>query len=265
MRLSEHFNFSSGLSRLRTASIADVRRWATTLPAVASAPPTRTPTQALCEVFPGTTPEQAEAVQLELSGDRNLLSLLETAMLQRRGRPLVWQEWHPFLYGAIRVMCPQVVFETGIFDGRSSAVILAAMSRNAAGELVSIDLPARETIPDATDKMFNGTQTNLPEGCDPGWLVPDYLRERYRLHLGDSKELLPSLLKKYGQIDVFLHDSLHTYEHQSFEYWTAWSHIVNGGLLLSDDIFWSPAFHRFSRKKQAPYVSVGDFGAIRVG
>jgi hypothetical protein len=126
----------------------------------------------------------------------------------------------------IRIMRRQVVFETGVFDGRSSAAILSAMSRNATGELVSIDLPARGEIPDATDKMCGGAQTSLPKGCDPGWLVPDHLGGRYRLHLGDSKELLPSLLSQCGKIDILLHDSLHSYVHQSFEYRTAWAYIV---------------------------------------
>jgi hypothetical protein len=264
MQLSEHFNFSAGVKRLRSASFADVERWVSTFPAVLAAPPTLATTDAICQVFPDTTRIQAEALEAELSDDRSLLSQLEGTMLRKRNHPLVWQEWHPFLYGAIRIMRPMVVFETGVFDGRSSALILAAMSRNNSGELVSIDLPARATIPGATDKMFKGAQTNLPEGCDPGWLVPEHLRDRYRLHLGDSKELLPALLGQYGQIQVFMHDSLHTFEHQSFEYRTAWPHIENHGLLMSDDIFWSAAFHRFSKKKHVPYVNVGDFGIIRV-
>jgi len=184
-------------------------------------------------------------------------------MLQKRGRQMDWQEWHPFLYGAIRMMRPRVVLETGVFDGRSSALILAAMARNEVGELVSIDLPAIHEIPDATDRIRGGS--SLPKGCDPGWLVPEYLRERYRLRLGDSKELLPSLLRQYGKIDVFLHDSLHTYEHQWFEYRTVWPHMVEGGLFLSDDIFWSAAFHRFARQKRLTYVNLGNFGAARVG
>ncbi|MBS7618990.1 hypothetical protein KEJ25_10480, partial [Candidatus Bathyarchaeota archaeon] len=40
-----------------------------------------------------------------------------------------------------------------------------------------------------------------------------------------SREALPDLLRKLNQIDVFLHDSLHTYEHMSFEYETAWPFI----------------------------------------
>lgn len=264
MRLSEHFNLSAGVGRLRSASFADVKRWVSTFPAVVSAPSTLPTAEAIRRVFPGTSPEQARALEAEFSGDHSLLSDLEAAMQRRRNHQLVWQEWHPFLYSAIRIMKPKVVFETGVFDGRSSVLILAAMSRNQSGELVSIDLPARGTIPGATDKMFKGAQTNLPEGCDPGWLVPERLRGRYRLHLGDSRELLLSLLEQYGNIQVFLHDSLHTYEHQTFEYRTAWPYIEEGGLLMSDDIFWSAAFHRFSKKSGVQYVNVGDFGVIRV-
>jgi predicted O-methyltransferase YrrM len=263
--LSQHFNLSAGFSRLKSASSADVKRWITTLPVVLSAPAILGTVDALCKMFHDTTHDQAHVLASEFSGDRDLLSRLENSMLLKRGRQLNWQKWHPFVYGAIRIMRPQVVFETGVFDGRSSAVILAAMFRNATGELVSIDLPSREEIPNATDKMCGGTQTSLPKGCDPGWLVPDFLRDRYRLWLGDSKELLPSLLKQYGEIDVFLHDSLHTYEHQMFEYKTTWPHIVKGGMLLSDDIFWSPAFAWFARREHVPYLNLGDFGAIRVG
>lgn len=264
MQLSQHFNLSGGITRLRSASSTDLKRWITTLPAVLSAPSIIGTSDALCQIFQETTHDQADSLAAEFSGDRDLLSCLESSMLQKRGRQLNWQQWHPFLYGAIRIMRPNVVFETGVFDGRSSAVILAAMSRNAAGELVSIDLPAREEIRDATDRMCGGAQTSLPKGCDPGWLVPHYLRGRHRLHLGDSRELLPSLLKQYGRADVFLHDSLHTYEHQLFEYEAAWPYITKTGLLLSDDIFWSAAFHRFARRKHVPYVNLGDFGAIRV-
>jgi len=263
MRLWQHFKLTSAISRLRRASPADLKRWISTLPVVAFAPPVLGAVDALCQTFPNTTRDAAQKVAAEFSADAHLHSEVESRMLRKRGRRMDWQEWHRFLYGAIRIMCPRVVFETGVFDGHSSSVILAAMARNAWGELVSIDLPAVDEIPDSTHRMQGGT--SLPQGCDPGWLVPDYLRERYRLRLGDSKELLPSLLTQYGKVDVFLHDSLHTDEHQSFEYRTVWPHMVEGGLLLSDDIFWSTAFHRFAREKRVNYVNLHNFGAIRVG
>jgi hypothetical protein len=263
VHLSKYFNLSSGITRLRSASSADLKRWITTFPVVLSAPSILCTVDALCQVFHETTSEQAQMLEAEFSGDHTLHSHLEGAMFEKRRRPLNWQGWHPFLYGAVRIMRPQIVFETGVFDGRSSAVILAAMARNQTGELVSIDLPARKEIPGATDKMCGGMQTTLPKDCDPGWLVPDYLRDRYRLNLGDSRELLPLLLKRHGEIDIFLHDSLHSYDHQLFEYQAAWPYIVHSGLLLSDDIFWSTAFHHFTRKKRIPYVNLGHFGAVR--
>jgi hypothetical protein len=51
-----------------------------------------------------------------------------------------------------------------------------------------------------------------------GWIVPKSLRERWTLILGKVEDKLPSLLDEFEAIDVFYHDSLHTYEHMMFEY-----------------------------------------------
>ena len=260
MRLSDYYEFSDVVGRLRRASAADVWRWVSTLPALLSAPSPIDSVTALCQVFPGTTQSQALALQDELSADKNFFCALDCEMQKRRGRTVVRLGWHTFLYSAVRIVCPKVVLETGVFDGLSSSLILRALERNSAGTLVSIDLPAREMISDATDRMREGA---LPWHCDPGWIVPERLRERYRLHLGDSKELLPGLLKEYGKLDIFLHDSLHTYQHQFFEYEVAWPHLVRGGLLLSDDIFWSRAFHRFACRQKLQYLNAGNFGIVR--
>lgn len=162
----------------------------------------------------------------------------------------------------VRVARPGVIVETGVFDGESSAVILQALSDAGRGQLVSIDLPAGDPIPGSTDRM---RETRLPPGMAPGWLIPHSLRSRHRLELGDSRELLPKILSGYPGIDMFFHDSLHTLDHQLFEYRTAWPRLVPGGLLLSDDILWNAAFHRFCRAQRRRYVRVagGTFGAVR--
>ena len=64
-------------------------------------------------------------------------------------------------------------------------------------------------------------------------------------------------------IDIFFHDSLHTFEHMYFEYKTAWPHLSEAGILLSDDIYWSSAFHRFASEVGRPYLRVGRLGAVR--
>jgi hypothetical protein len=136
------------------------------------------------------------------------------------------------------------------------------MEDNGAGRLVSIDLPAHRPIAESTDAM---KESVLPDGCNPGWLIPDYLRHRHRhrLELGDSRKILSEILQKQSVIDIFLHDSLHSAEHMRFEYETAWPCLRSGALLLSDDSTWNPAFHTFSLVQCRKYVLVDDFAALR--
>jgi hypothetical protein len=94
--------------------------------------------------------------------------------------------------------------------------------------------------------------TYLPSGKEPGWLVPEWLHDSWRVHLGDSRDLLPSMLPGLPPVDIFIHDSLHTYEHMSWEFMTAYPFIRTGGLLLSDDALWNDAFKDFSDKVGTP-------------
>jgi hypothetical protein len=81
--------------------------------------------------------------------------------------------------------------------------------------------------------------------------------------MGRSSQVLPDLLAELGQIDVFLHDSEHTYETQKFEYETAWVYLREGGLLLSDDTGVTPAFSEFAREAQGTsFVYGGRFGIL---
>jgi len=138
----------------------------------------------------------------------------------------------PSLYLMVRLMKPLII-ETGVSSGASSAYILQALIDNKKGELISIDLP-----PDS-----------LPEGKESGWVVPRKLRDLWNLHIGDSKIILKQLLDKVGIIDVFLHDSLHTYEHMVWEFNTAWQFLRKGGLFLSHDVGANEAFFDFMKQK----------------
>ena len=48
-------------------------------------------------------------------------------------------------------------------------------------------------------------------------MVPDHLRGRWELRLGDARELLPLELERIGRLGLFFHDSLHSREHVLFE------------------------------------------------
>jgi len=144
----------------------------------------------------------------------------------------------PIVYACIRAMKPTVMVETGVASGSSTCYILHAMELNRKGLLYSIDLPnADKGAP-------------IPKDKETGWLVPFKLRHKWKLILGQSQEKLPLLLKDFGSIDAFLHDSEHTYETMMFEYKTVWPFLREGGILLSDDVRWNRAFNDFVRDKK---------------
>lgn len=227
---------------------------------VLTAPPVSSDMDAISVLFPNVTRDLIEACRTELLRNDRFFKGIDEKMLRTRNRLPVWQTSRDFLYMAVRLCKPQLVVETGVFDGLSSAVILQALTDNGSGTLISIDLPAFKPIKWSTHIW---RESRLPLHCQPGWVIPDDLRGRHQLLLGDSKEILPRVLQEHPKIDVFLHDSLHTFNHQYFEYRTVWPHLSDSGLLLSDDIFWSSAFARFCKQIGKAYVWLGGFGGVR--
>ena len=123
-------------------------------------------------------------------------------------------------YVLVKLLKPDIVVETGVGAGVSSWTILKAMEENGQGRLISIDLPTPNT-------------ELLPE---VGYLVPAELRHRWNLRFGPSHRLLPQVLTELVEIDMFQHDSRHSYSNQLREYQTAWPFIKTGGMLISDDV-----------------------------
>lgn len=157
-------------------------------------------------------------------------------------------EYHRALYTMIRILKPEIVIETGVFEGHSSLSILSALKENTKGFLYSIDLPS----PD------------LPSGKVPGWIVPEHLRKRWDLRAGNSSDLLPTLLEEVKDVDIFLHDSEHSYENMYWEYKTAWTHLRKGGLLLSHDVSQNAAFKDFAKHvSEEYYYMLKNLGGIK--
>jgi len=121
-------------------------------------------------------------------------------------------------YLLVRAMKPDIVVETGICYGASSAYILQALAENGRGELYSIDV---------------GNTCDEPPN---DFFIPERLTDRWRLIIGDSKKKLPQLLSKLRSIDVFQHDSPHSYEHMLWELDTAFAHLRPNGVLSSHDV-----------------------------
>jgi hypothetical protein len=142
---------------------------------------------------------------------------------------------------------PNLIIETGVANGYSSASFLKALAINKSGTLHSIDLHARGGV-------------TIPEDKSLGWVIPENLRNNWNLHLGSSDQLLVPLLQKHGPIDIFMHDSRHLYKTQMFEYKAAYPHIKHGGLLISDDATDNDAFLDFAEMQGLkPIIINGDY------
>ena len=143
------------------------------------------------------------------------------------------------LTGAIVLLRrPAIVIETGVAMGFSTAVILAAMADNDSGALHSIDLPPLQVDADTF----------------VGEVVPDDLRGRWTLHAGPTRILLPGLARKLAPIDLFVHDSDHSYAGQLEDYRAAWPHLAADGCLVSDDVS-NEAFTDFAAQVgERPYL-----------
>jgi predicted O-methyltransferase YrrM len=175
------------------------------------------------------------------------------------------------LYGVVRSLRPSLVVETGTASGFSSAYLLAALERNGSGRLISIDLPfegvpggeLRPVVPQTSIRLVDSSP--VPPGKESGWVVPDELRGRWDLRIGDASQLLPALLAEVDEVDVFFHDSLHSREHMLFELETVWPRVARGGVVAADDIFQRrhDALPAFARSVGRPFTTFGKLGFVK--
>ncbi len=172
------------------------------------------------------------------------------------------------LYSVARIIQPRVVIETGVASGRSSMAILHALAENKKGMLYSIDLPQfyDTKLPEKYITEEGNTELRgfVPSGKEPGWLVPEELRPRWKLILGDSNKELPLLLEKLDMADIFYHDGDHSYKTMFGEFESLWPRLPKGGFLFSDDVKWNDAWKDFMKSKTAfTSLAYRNFGIIR--
>jgi len=150
-----------------------------------------------------------------------------------------WPSLHCFgtyrvlLYSLIRELRPEIIIETGVLHGLSSAFYLQALEKNSFGKLISIDFPSIDK-PSGEDM----SKDILPYGCKSGWIVPTHLHKRWNLILGKTENILPQILSEKNKLGIFIHDSDHTWDNMMFELSYAWKYLVRGGFLICDNIDW---------------------------
>jgi predicted O-methyltransferase YrrM len=147
------------------------------------------------------------------------------------------------LYALTRWQRPAVVVESGGFIGMSSAFILKAF----------VD----EGL--TTAKLHS---IEWGEECEQGVLIPDELRPQFVPLRGKIEDFvegdqLPS------SIDMFLHDSSHSYRHMLWEFRAFWPRLREGGLLVSHDVHMNAAFPEFVAKTYAYDKKTGRLDAQR--
>ncbi|MGH2866203.1 MAG: class I SAM-dependent methyltransferase [Solirubrobacteraceae bacterium] len=179
---------------------------------------------------------------LETAGHRRWWSKPRPPFGKRRG-------W----YALARLTRPGLIVESGVHDGLGSLLLLRALELNtvegADGRLVSFDVnPAAGWI----------------AGSDPRWA----------LRIESSRTGLPALLAGGETVGMFIHDSLHTYEHERWELATAGAQLAADGVLISDNVHVTPAlsecsaelgldYHEFVEQPVAHFYPGAAMGAAR--
>jgi predicted O-methyltransferase YrrM len=123
--------------------------------------------------------------------------------------------YQPELADLIKRERPAIMIETGVESGYSTEHFLTAMDAVGVGHLFSCD-PA-------------------PSGF---YVAYPIVHPRFTFIQKASQEALDEIFKATGRVDLFLHDSDHSWECQTFEYEWAWQHVRAGGIIASDDTGW---------------------------
>ena len=155
-----------------------------------------------------------------------------------RAGPMSFQSWNDGDAGLVRaIWCltrhlkPKTVVETGVAHGVTSRCILEALGRSGDGHLWSIDLPPLE----------RSWRQQV------GAAVGDGFADRWTYIKGSSRRRLPALLSRIGQIDLFIHDSLHSERNVLFELDRAWAALSPNGAIVVDDVDANGGFRSFTQ------------------
>jgi predicted O-methyltransferase YrrM len=167
---------------------------------------------------------EVESYFVELESDSDLRTHIDSKLKaagRRRefdahisyGRRLGW-------YAFARILRPDVIVETGTEKGLGSVVFAAALLRNGNGRLVTIDIEASSGL------IIDGPYSRVVDR-----------------RIGDSVEIIRQL---DGPIDLFLHDSDHSREHEHAELLAVAGRLSDRAVVLSDNSHGTDALVKWS-------------------
>ncbi len=190
--------------------------------------------------YPGTNQEEFEDEIKELDEYvDNFLNKLESKKYPSKEKPYpidysINSDSRKFLYILCRIMKPENIIETGVAYGLSSIYILKALNKNNFGTLHSID------------SVFRPWQERNMIGS----IIPDELRKRWSFNFGSSNDRLQEVFNDINNVQIFIHDSLHTYKNMMFEFNCAEKNLGKDGIIISDDVLDNDAFFDFTNQKR---------------
>jgi methyltransferase family protein len=130
-------------------------------------------------------------------------------------------------YAIVRATQPELVVETGTHLGLGSCVLASALLRNGHGRLTTIDID--------------------PEA---GYLIGGPYASVIDRRTGSSVELLADT----RNVDIFLHDSLHTYDYETLELKAVEGNLSPGAIVLSDNAHDSAALSDWAERVGRHYL-----------
>jgi predicted O-methyltransferase YrrM len=141
--------------------------------------------------------------------------------LERMDVPLRGAGHFRLVHFLVRYLQPEVVLETGVGVGYTSAAILDAMERNGRGTLFSSDFP-----------YFRLDDPDRYVGC----LVADHLRDRWHLGLHGDRVNLAEFLPQIETLDLVHYDSDKSIGGRAFVFDAILPRLRPGGVVVMDDI-----------------------------
>jgi predicted O-methyltransferase YrrM len=174
---------------------------------------------------------QVRAWMQELENDSDLASHLTRRLSSNPRRRICATEPHwarrSGWYAIVRAAQPDHVVETGTHLGLGSCVIAAALLRNGHGRLTTIDID--------------------PEA---GYLIGEPWASVIDRRVGDSTDILGAL----SNVDIFLHDSLHTYDYETNELTAVEPNLRANAIILSDNAHESSALSDWAERRGRHYL-----------